>query len=218
MHEARNFHLHHIALASLLGLLFRRCVPLLTLIVALAVIAVPFFLRGEAFNHPALWWVGLSSAPPRSNDYVPLFPWFGAVLLGMAAGVAARRAGWLDRLASVAAPRHTWPLIWAGRHSLLVYIVHQPVLIALIWLVSQVAPAPVEPPQVQFLQACAAQCEPTRDADFCSRYCACMVGEIERAGLLGPVMEGTDDASTRTRIGETAFLCAGDAERGGANF
>ncbi|TIY10607.1 MAG: DUF1624 domain-containing protein, partial [Mesorhizobium sp.] len=62
--------LHEIALASLLGLAFLRLPALLTLVVAAFVITAPLYLRSEIFDHPALWWVGLSATNPRSNDYV----------------------------------------------------------------------------------------------------------------------------------------------------
>ena len=121
--------LHEIALASLLGLLFLRLPALLTLVVAALVIAAPVYLRLEAFDHPWLWWVGLSATSPRSNDYVPLFPWFGAVLLGIAAAKLASASGVRARLASFTPGRWANPLVFIGRHSLAFYLIHQPLLI-----------------------------------------------------------------------------------------
>src|SRR5690606_13394953 len=77
--------LHQIALASVLGLAFLHLPAPMTLVAAALVAAMPWFARHAFFDHPAVWWVGLSSVNPHSNDYVPLFPWFAAVLAGIAA-------------------------------------------------------------------------------------------------------------------------------------
>ena len=53
--------LHQIALASLLGLLFLRLPTIVTFLAAVAVIVAPFYLRSAFFDHPAWWWVGLST-------------------------------------------------------------------------------------------------------------------------------------------------------------
>ena len=72
------------------------------------------------------------SMKPMTEDYVPLFPWAGFVFLGVTLGqaLARRRFGAIalfDR-----APR---VLAMLGRHTLLIYIVHQPILLGLLWLV-----------------------------------------------------------------------------------
>ncbi len=202
--------LHQIALASLLGLLFIQLPPLLTALVAAGVIAAPFFLRHAVFDHPALWWVGLSVTNPRSNDYVPFFPWFGAVLLGIA---ATRAAGWRN---GFTAPGHLpsflrFPAL-AGRHSLLFYLVHQPVLIGLVWLFAQVFPAEPETREVRFMRSCEASCVSVRDQDFCSRYCACMLDGIEQRGMMDDVFKGGEDAALQSRVAEVAGICTGEAD------
>ncbi len=123
--------LHMIATASLLGLIFLRAPVGLTLAAAALAFAAPQFLRGPAFDAPWLLWLGLSSEIPRSIDFEPVFPWMGTVLLG----IAAARAGLPRLLATERAPG-PWlrALSWPGRHSLAVYLIHQPVLFGLIWL------------------------------------------------------------------------------------
>ncbi len=62
-------------------------------------------------------------------DYRPLLPWFGVVLLGLAAGNALRArpegAGVVKDDSQAARP-----LAFLGRYSLFIYLVHQPLLIA----------------------------------------------------------------------------------------
>lgn len=206
--------LHQIALASLLGLAFLRLPWPATLAVAAAVVAAPHYLRSPFFDHPAWWWVGLSSVNPRSNDYVPLFPWFGAVLTGIAAARLARGAGLLDRLARLPTGAWSQPLRFAGRHSLAVYLIHQPVLIACVWTFAQFFPAPVETREVRFMSSCERQCAEVRDGAFCARYCACMLDAIEGAGLADAVFEGRATAELQTRLEDLAGMCTLDTDRG----
>jgi uncharacterized membrane protein len=131
--------LHCIAAASLLGLACLRLPAPLLAGLGVAVIWLPQVLRFEALNPPWMWWTGLQAIGVRSVDYVPLFPWFGPVLFGIAAArVMAGRGGW-NRLARWQAPRAARWLALPGRHSLAVYLIHQPVLIALIWLATTIA-------------------------------------------------------------------------------
>jgi uncharacterized membrane protein len=207
--------LHQIALASALGLAFLRLPAVVTLIAAVFVAAAPHFLRSEIFDHPALWWVGLSSVNPRSNDYVPLFPWFSAVLAGIAAARIAERAGvfaWIGRLSLSSRSR---PLQWAGRHSLAFYLLHQPVLIGCLWLFSQAVPAAEAPREAQFIRACAVQCEAARDAVFCTRYCDCVLGELVADNRFDEVYAGTQSEETSRRLQDIVSACTFDAELSG---
>jgi uncharacterized membrane protein len=207
--------LHQIALASLLGLAFVRLPWFVCLAVAAFFVAAPHVLRSAFFDHPAWWWVGLSSANPRSNDYVPLFPWFGAVLAGIAAARLAHGAGLFDRLARLKPGSWSKPLQVAGRHSLAVYLIHQPVLIACVWAFSQIFPAPQEARDVRFMRACESQCAEMRDAEFCARYCTCMLEAIEAEGLAEAVFSGRAAAELQSRLEDFASMCTFDTERGG---
>lgn len=204
--------LHQIALASVLGLFFLRLPALLTLAVAALVVTMPHFARNAFFDHPALWWVGLSTVNPRSNDYVPLFPWFAAVLAGIATARMAEFAGLFSRMAGRPLAAWTRPLQFAGRHSLAVYLIHQPLLIGGLWLVSQFSPAAGLPRETQFTQACVAQCLETHETGFCTRYCACVVEDLEAEGKFDEVYAGAQDAETSLRLQEIVSACTFEAE------
>ncbi len=64
-----------------------------------------------------------------SLDYYPLFPWFGFVLTGMAVGsmlYVPSRKKLMERLGSVPFPQF---LLWSGRQALILYFVHQPIIL-----------------------------------------------------------------------------------------
>ncbi len=96
-------------------------------------IALPFVVQHPFFDTRWSNWVGLVTHKPVTEDYAPVLPWLGVVLWGLAAGrwVLAQRRGWL----AGAAPAALGPLATLGRWSLSFYMLHQPVLIGLLWLV-----------------------------------------------------------------------------------
>ncbi|MCJ2096807.1 DUF1624 domain-containing protein [Methylobacterium sp. J-072] len=137
--------LHCIAVASVLGLPFLFLPVPVTALAAAAIFAAPLLVHAPVLDAPILYFLGLGAGTPRTNDYVPLFPWFGFVLTGIVLGrlgpplLAQSRVGaWTPRsaLGRVAT--------FAGRHSLVVYLVHQPVLLGLITgLVTLTGPNPL---------------------------------------------------------------------------
>ncbi len=206
--------LHAIALGSLIGLAFLRLPPLITAGVA-ALIVLVFVIdahlsasvRSGFFDPRFLAWTGLAETPPRSNDFVPLFPWIAAVLFGVAGGRLAIARNWLEPLSRV--QTRTNLLSLAGRHSLLVYLVHQPVLIAMVYLFSIVHP----PAAMDPLQAYGASCERGCTAEgnepgLCARFCACTADALLDQSLLEQLQSGRIDAQTDERVQSIAQECA----------
>ncbi|MBL4892687.1 MAG: DUF1624 domain-containing protein [Rhizobiaceae bacterium] len=138
--------LHEIALASLLGLLFLRLPWGLVAVIALFVLISRDTLRTELLDAPIWWWSGLSQIIPRSSDYEPIFPWFGWVLAGISAAKLSEKKDWLSLLAKIQfdeplpIARISKFLQLLGRNSLLFYLAHQPIMIALIYVYLQIAP------------------------------------------------------------------------------
>jgi len=130
--------LHFIAVASVLGLLFVRA-GRVNLLLGVALILAAGHYQSNWFDVPGRRWIGLMTYKPPTEDYVPLLPWFGVVLLGLGAGPALYRfaARLQPRLAAV--PVRC--LAFAGRHSLVIYLLHQPLLMGVLTLYLRLAPA-----------------------------------------------------------------------------
>lgn len=123
--------LHAIAVASVLVLpLVRR--PRAAVALGAAVIALGFLLSHPVFDARPLSWIGFVTEKPATEDYVPLAPWGGFVPLGIGAGHVLARHAFRAVAPLASAPR--W-LRWLGRHSLAVYMVHQPILLGVLWVV-----------------------------------------------------------------------------------
>ncbi|MDT7834943.1 heparan-alpha-glucosaminide N-acetyltransferase [Aquabacterium sp. OR-4] len=77
-------------------------------------------------------WLGLVTRKPITEDWVPVLPWLGVMLWGLAAGhwLRARRPPWLLG----AAPGWSRPLRWLGQRPLTVYMLHQPLLLGALML------------------------------------------------------------------------------------
>ncbi|MCK5884818.1 MAG: DUF1624 domain-containing protein [Bacteriovoracaceae bacterium] len=107
--------LHCIALSSVAAIIFIK-VPVIAGLVGLSAVILDIFFG------IGLPWIDL---PRPALDYIPFFPWFGAVLFGL----------FLHRI-----DFHTLktdilpisPLAYLGKHSLLIYLIHQPLLFGLV--------------------------------------------------------------------------------------
>ncbi len=131
--------LHCIAVASLAAWPLRNQ-PAIAAVAGVAIVAAGLTINDALFDSRALSWIGFMTHKPATEDYVPLFPWSGVVLLGITAGhflARANRRADASRPVSSRAPPPRW-LGFLGRHSLAVYMIHQPVLIgalaAVLWL------------------------------------------------------------------------------------
>jgi uncharacterized membrane protein len=86
-------------------------------------------MQNVALPFPWLLWLGLPPVRYATFDYFPLLPWFGLMLLGIWLGgrfyAGGRRAFPLPDLGGALPVRL---LDFLGRHSLLIYLIHQPVL------------------------------------------------------------------------------------------
>ena len=126
--------LHFIFVASVLGLAFLRLTwPNLVLGAAFIVFGATTALA--FFDQPAFQWIGMMTHKPFTEDYVPLLPWFGVVLIGIFLARRAEARGWFEKRSAVAFRNPIAKLLaFGGRHSLVIYVLHQPIFIGLLSL------------------------------------------------------------------------------------
>ena len=95
-----------------------------------AATALGLFYANEFFNTTPANVIGFMTFKPRTEDYVPLFPWIGVVLVGSGFAALWQRAGW--RVPAVLLPLNQraprW-LLFLGTWALTVYLIHQPILL-----------------------------------------------------------------------------------------
>ena len=90
-------------------------------------LALPWLVGHPFFDQGWTHWTGLVTRKPVTEDWVPVLPWLGVMLWGLAAGqwaLAHRRALMVGPVPAVLRP-----LAALGRWSLPFYMLHQPVLI-----------------------------------------------------------------------------------------
>ena len=113
--------------------------PLVRRPASCVVLGVAIIVAGLVFSHPAFdarstSWIGFTTRKPATQDFVPLFPWLGVVLLGVGAGHLMASNGFRVLAFLQRSPA---ALRAMGRHSLAIYMVHQPILMASLWLALQ---------------------------------------------------------------------------------
>jgi uncharacterized membrane protein len=124
--------LHLMAVASLLIILFRKLPSLLVSTIGIVIILTGFTIGTPSTSLPWLFPFGWITPEFASLDYFPLIPWFGWILLGR--GVATSLLTWIPT-SYHHSTRVTTIILFPGRHSLLLYMIHQPIIIAiLMWI------------------------------------------------------------------------------------
>jgi len=125
--------LHAIAAFTLLGLPFLG-LRWMNVPIAILLIGLSGHFSAPFFDAPYLQWLGLSTRVDPTFDYQPLAPWFGVVLLGITAGRLLQGT----RLARWRSPHPALTAVsTVGRHTLLLYMAHVPILMAIMELAAR---------------------------------------------------------------------------------
>ena len=213
--------LHLIAVASLLAVPFLTLPVSVTAAAAVLVIAVGNLVSSPLFDSPWLVWTGLSTTVPPTVDYYPVFPWFGVVLLGVAAARLLIAAGAdLSLTRWRADDPLTAFLALAGRWSLVIYLLHQVVLFEGVALAAMYFPPPAPPAAAArsdagqvFMADCLPACgRGGKDAATCATYCVCMFAGLTSADLIA-LSPADFTAEQRARFDAVAKQCVAAVAR-----
>jgi len=201
--------LHCIAVASLLAGPFVTAPAWASVAIGLGAIAAPFFIRSTLFDPPWLLWLGLGEALPNTLDWRPLLPWAGVVFLGLG---ATRLPGVIERLAAprrwraLSAPARA--ICFAGRHSLPVYLIHQPMLIGLLAALTAWGPLAPKSDRSAFLASCQHACVAQGHPDAeCETGCRCVADAIDHSGDADRLATVTPER--RAELKRLADVCLG---------
>jgi uncharacterized membrane protein len=204
--------LHCIAAASLLAAPMLRGSPWVAIAASALVFAAPWLMASSAFNSPALVWLGLGTVPPNTLDWRPLAPWSGCVFLGLALTRLNMRRLVVSPLAHWRPAAGDWravPWVWAGRRSLAIYLVHQPVLFAILFAVTSLTGVDARWEAAEFARVCQRECVTGGGAaDVCTSACACVIGGLRDARLSHAISSDSLDDAQRAQYSRIVQSCS----------
>ncbi len=124
--------LHFIFVASLFAIPFLK-LYWGNLVIGLILIIFANLYTNPLFHTIYLQWIGFMTYKPATDDYAPLLPWFGIVLIGIFFARWAITENQVHFIQNWQAKSifSRW-LIFAGIHSLLIYLLHQPLFFGLL--------------------------------------------------------------------------------------
>ncbi len=125
--------LHCIGFSALIYALLKKALDRLSsafMWLWLGLFIVLYAIEFPVVNVPHLYAFGFFDGSFVSSDYYPLLPYMFLFFFGASATEYVRS----QRLPSWVLALHSRPLEFLGRHSLLIYLIHQPVLIGIMML------------------------------------------------------------------------------------
>ena len=129
--------LHAISVSGLISLALLKLnsltLVLLAIVIFLINLLIPQPVEGDYF-----WqWLIHTTETPNSLDYRPVLPWITPFILGMSSYQLFKKWGLLVTSKAISFRELSF-LSWLGRNSLIIYLIHQPILFAGFFLFLQI--------------------------------------------------------------------------------
>jgi len=113
--------------------------PTYTFLIGVTVVLVGILMSIYPMQNPTIAHLALGMHPTNiysfTVDYFPIFPWFGLCLVGIATG------HWLYKenkrrfsIPDLSKYKPVSAFSWLGKHSLVIYLVHQPIIAGVLFL------------------------------------------------------------------------------------
>lgn len=104
-------------------------------------LGITAFIIGKIINQiPAtnifLYILGFQVPNFTALDYFPLFPWISTIFGGMFVGNILKEK---LKIANIAMPKILMPITFLGKHSLLIYMIHVPIIIMTLWIFGKIS-------------------------------------------------------------------------------
>ncbi|MBO9459974.1 heparan-alpha-glucosaminide N-acetyltransferase [Labrenzia sp. R5_0] len=203
--------LHSIALSSVIALPFTRLPFVFAGLAAAFVFSLPFWAASSALDGQLWLWTGLGTPDFASVDYVPLAPWAGVTLAGVAISKIFRKINLWQTLSRLTFANRPGRLTrFFGRHSLPVYLLHQPLLFGLVWTATQIGPE-MDRSANAFVRNCTVSCQGTiATTEICEAACGCTLEYLKSDGIWDQLLAEPENQSLRNRMSNRYSQCLAD--------
>ncbi|MBU4124390.1 MAG: DUF1624 domain-containing protein, partial [Nanoarchaeota archaeon] len=99
------------------------------------IFTIGLILQNFTFDFPWLLWLGFYPTNMVTFDYFPLLPWFGIILIGIYFGkLLYKNNKRTFKISDLSNYLNIKFVSFLGKNSLLIYLMHQPLLILILFL------------------------------------------------------------------------------------
>ena len=132
--------LHLLSVCTLLGLLIYKLPMIVILIIGFLILFLEPYLISEFYKPKYLAWTGLYTGPTGSVDFYGFFPWSSSYIFGLGISkiIFKKKEQFLFNSSTLKILNRkgffSKSFFWLGRNSLIVYLIHQPILIGIIYI------------------------------------------------------------------------------------